>query len=228
LACATRPISSIRAWFAFRASAVKRGFEVRKSPLVNVVFSSIVPVRNPRPSGPERDEADSELGERGHHLVLGLAPPDRILALQRRDGLHGVGAADRARARLGKAEVSDLAFSDQVPDGPRHVLDRHGRVDAVLVEQVDPVGAEALERSFGDLPDVRGTAVETGLRAVRVDPESELGGDRHLVAHGRQALADELLVDERAVDLGGVEQRHAEIHAARMTPIMSDSSPAGP
>ena len=32
-----------------------------------------------------------------------------------------------------------------VLDGPRHILDRHVRVDTMLVEQVDPVGAQSLQ-----------------------------------------------------------------------------------
>ena len=39
------------AWFALRASCVKRGRELRKSVLSNLVFISIFPVRNPLPKG---------------------------------------------------------------------------------------------------------------------------------------------------------------------------------
>ena len=49
--------------------------------------------------------------------------------------------ADGGRGRLGQAEVPDLAGPDQLLDGAGDVLDRHVRVDAVLVEQVDVVGA---------------------------------------------------------------------------------------
>ena len=49
--CAMRPSRSTRAWFAFRASGVKRGMVFRMSVLANAVFSSIVPVRKPLPSG---------------------------------------------------------------------------------------------------------------------------------------------------------------------------------
>ena len=48
---ATRPSRSTNAWFALRASGVKRGTVLRKSVLSNVVFSSILPVRKPLPSG---------------------------------------------------------------------------------------------------------------------------------------------------------------------------------
>ena len=61
-----------------------------------------------------------------------------------------MGAADRLRARLRQAEVPDLAFRDQLPDGAGDVLDRHVRVDAVLVEQVDAIGPQPLQRRVGD------------------------------------------------------------------------------
>ena len=53
-----------------------------------------------------------------------------------------MGAADGLDARLGEAEVLDLALLDQLLDGAGDLLDRDVRVDAVLVEQVDPVGPQ--------------------------------------------------------------------------------------
>ena len=41
--------------------------------------------------------------------------------------------------------------------------------------------------------------------------EAELGGDHDLVADRGERLADEGLVGERPVDLGGVEERDAEV-----------------
>ncbi len=45
------PSKSINAWFALRASGVKRGIVLRMSTFSNFVFSSIFPVRNPLPRG---------------------------------------------------------------------------------------------------------------------------------------------------------------------------------
>ena len=44
-----------------------------------------------------------------------------------------------------------------------------------------------------------------------VELEAELGGDHHLVAERRERLADQFLVGERAVDLGGVEEGDAAL-----------------
>jgi hypothetical protein len=50
-----------------------------------------------------------------------------------------------------KAEVLHLTFSNQFPNGSRHIFDRHVRVNAVLVEQVDGLDPEPLERGLGNL-----------------------------------------------------------------------------
>ena len=60
----------------------------------------------------------------------------------------------------------DLALLNQVLHRSRHVFDRHVRVDAVLIEQIDDIGLEALERGLGDLLDVLGPTVQPGLFAV--------------------------------------------------------------
>ncbi len=72
-----------------------------------------------------------------------------------------MGAADRLHSRFRKTEVLHLALLDQVLHGSRHVFDRDARIHAVLVEQIDDVGLEALERGLGDFLDVLGPAVDS-------------------------------------------------------------------
>ena len=208
---AISPSRSTSAWFALRASGVKRGTMLRKSVLSNVVFSSIVPVRKPLPSGLNGTKPMPSSSSVGRISVLGLAPPQRIFALQRGDRLHRVRAADRLHAGFGQAEVLDLAFADQVLHRARDVLDRHVRIDAVLIEQIDAIGLQPLQRGLGDLPDVLGPAVQAGSADRWPNFEAELGGDHDLVAERRERLADQLLVGERAVDLGGVEEGDAAL-----------------
>ena len=70
-----------------------------------------------------------------------------------------------------------------------------------------------LQRGLGDLLDVLGPAVHAALPGLdaRVEVEAELGGDHDLVADRRERLADQLLVRERAVGLGGVEEGDAAL-----------------
>jgi hypothetical protein len=62
----------------------------------------------------EGHEADAEFFQQSAGSpLLGLAPPQRIFALQRRHRLHRMRAADGVGAGFGQAEVLDLAFLDQ-------------------------------------------------------------------------------------------------------------------
>jgi threonine dehydrogenase-like Zn-dependent dehydrogenase len=102
----------------------------------------------------ERHEADAQLRAGGQHLRLGVAGPQRVLALHRGHRVHCVRAADRVRGGFGEAEVADLAGRDELGDSPGNVLDRDVRVDAVLVEQVDRVDPQPAQRRVGDPRDL--------------------------------------------------------------------------
>ena len=56
-----------------------------------------------------------------------------------------------------------LALLNQVPHSSSDVLDRNIRIDAVLIEEIDDIGSEALEGSLGDFLDVLGPAIQTSL-----------------------------------------------------------------
>jgi hypothetical protein len=120
-----------------------------------------------------------------------------------------VGTTDRLGACFGKTEVPNLAFLDQLLDRTCHVFDGHLRIDAVLVEQIDHVALESLERSLGDLLDVLRLAVEAREGG---EVEAELRGDHHLIPEGSKRFANELLISERAVDLGGVKEGDPAFH----------------
>src|SRR5262245_39772270 len=75
----------------------------------------------------------------------------------------------------------------------------------MLIEQIDPIGLQALQRGLGDLANVCRPAVQSGLLAV-LEPEPELRRDRDPVADRPERFADELLVREWPVHLGGVEE----------------------
>ena len=116
-----------------------------------------------------------------------------------------------------RPKCRDLALRDELLDRAGDLLDRHVRVDAVLVEEVDVVGPQPLERGLGDLLDVLGAAVHAALPGLDpgLEVEAELGGDHDLLAYGLERLAHELLVGERAVGLGRVEERHAAARRRR-------------
>src|SRR5450432_4405494 len=82
----------------------------------------------------------------------------------------------------------------------------------MLIEQIDDIGLESLERGVGDRLNVLGPAVQASLFAVFVEVEPELRGDRDLPTQGREGFTYEFLIEERAVNFRSIEQRDAEFH----------------
>ena len=123
-------------------------------------------------------------------------------------------AADRLHARFGQAEVLDLPFLNQFLDGSRHVFYRHIRVDAVLIEQVDRLDLEPLERTLHGLPDVLRPAAQPAAPGRLSLPlrSNPTWWQSPPVCGRRESFADQLFVGERPVYLGGVEECDAAIH----------------
>ena len=142
------------------------------------------------------------------HLRLGVTGPQGVLRLQRGDRMNRVRPADRAGPGRGQPDVADLALSDQFGHRADGVLDRCSWIDTVLVVQVDVVGAKPPERTFDRDADVcRATVQAAGAAGVR--EAAILGGQHNLVTAALNGPADEFLVDERPVGLGGVDKGDA-------------------
>ena len=138
--------------FALRASGVKRGNVFRKSVLSNFVVVVDLSGEESLAQRAERDEPDPEfLEHRQCTSASGLSRPQRVFALQCCDRLDRMGAADRLRSRFRKAEVLHLAFLDEFLHRSRHIFDRHVGIDAVLIEEIDGIDPEPLERGLSDL-----------------------------------------------------------------------------
>ncbi len=84
----------------------------------------------------------------------------------------------------------------------------------MLVVEVDVVGAEPAQRALHGGADIGGTAVEVPRAVSRVRDQAELGGEHDLVAAAFDRPADEFFVDVRTVDLGGVDEVHAQVECA--------------
>ena len=128
--------------------------------------------------------------------------------------MDGAGAPDRGRRRLGQSEPADFPRDDQFGHRADGLLDRHARIDAVLIVQVDDVQAEPLQRCVAGAPHVLGRSVDAEERAVRATDVAELRGEHDLIAPSADRRADELLVRERAVHVGRVEEIDADVERA--------------
>ena len=82
-----------------------------------------------------------------------------------------------------------FALLDQVLHRSRHIFDGHVRINAVLIEQIDHIGPEPLERALGNLLDALGPAVQSlpSRASIRIEVEAELGGNHHLSRNGESA-----------------------------------------
>ncbi|VXC02812.1 hypothetical protein MICRO8M_70341 [Microbacterium sp. 8M] len=161
----------------------------------------------------ERHETDAQLGEGRQDLRLRVSRPERVLAL---DGGHRedrVRSADGRCRRLGEPEVTHLPFRDQFPNGACDVLDGHGRVHAMLVEQVERVDAQSTQRRLCDATYLLGAAVEADALAVP-DVPAELRGDDDATAERLERLPDQFLVLVRPVHFGRVEEGDAAVDCA--------------
>lgn len=110
--------------------------------------------------------------------------------------------------------MADLAGLDQLGQGADALLDRHVRVDAVQVVEVDVVGAQVAQGAVGRAADVLGGRVVPDEGAVVGELDPGLGGHDGRLAAAGQSLAEELLVAEGAVALGGVEEGDAQLQGA--------------
>ena len=158
-----------------------------------------------------RDEADAELLADGDDVLFRIPRHQRVFALKRGDRLHAVRPADVLRPGLAETEVPHLPLPDEVRDSACHVLDRNLRIDAVLIEQVDDVRLQSLQRSLHHLSDVLRPAVEGARHPVVANVHAELAAQHDPLPEGPDGFAHELFVDEGSVDLRGVEEGHAHV-----------------
>ena len=158
----------------------------------------------------ERDERHAELAAGVEHRDLRVARPERVLALDRRHRVHGMRLAQRRGGDLRQADRPDLPLLHQIRQRPDAVLDRHVRVLAVQVIQIDHVGLQARQTVVAHAPQRVGTRVDRP--PARLVPEHPaLAGEHDVGAMRLEDGAEELLVGAESIEGRGVEHRDAAI-----------------
>ena len=178
-------------------SGAKRGTVLRKSRAVERRgLRRSCPVRKPLPSGLNGTKPMPSSSSVGRISASGSRHHSEYSLWSAVTGCTAWARRMVCDTGLGKAEVLHLALRDQLLDGAGDVLDRHVRVDAVLVEQVDRVDAAAASASPRPLARMYSGRLSRSARLCRRRSmlEAELGRDHHLAAERRERLADELLV----------------------------------
>jgi len=132
------------------------------------------------------------------------------LETDRGDRMNPVGAPDRLRSRFAQPEKTDLALLHQLGHGADGIFDRHRRIDAMLIVEIDHLDAEALEARLARTHDVFRTAVRDLAAAARAQI-AELRRQYDFGAAPLDGLADDLFVVAEAVHVGRVEKGNAPI-----------------
>src|SRR5271168_275880 len=189
--------------------------EARREPPSHIVSRQIAEgaAQKPAPERAERHESNPEFAQRGNHVVLVVAGPERILRLERGYRMSRMRPADSFHAGLGEAEKTHFTLAHQVRHRANRLLDRHLLIHAMLVIEIDMIDAEALERRVAGGAHVLGPAVDRAL-AVGEDLVAELGRDYHPAAMSRERLADQLFVVPGAIDVRSVEEVYPELNRA--------------
>ena len=151
-----------------------------------------------------------------HVLVVAVRQVVEVLHADDVDDLAG--GLQLLDADLREPDVADLALVDEVLQHPELLLGRDVRVDAVELEQVDGLDVQPAQAHLEALAQVRGASDRVPLVGAGAG-QPGLGGDGHVLvpvvpATGVQRLADEVLGDERAVAVGGVDEVDAEVDGA--------------
>src|SRR5262245_8143361 len=125
--------------------------------------------------------------------------------------MHRVRTADRCLACLGQSEEADFAGLLQLRHGANRLLDRHARIDAVLVVDIDRIDAEALQRCITRAPNVFRRSVDAEPRAILPADVAEFRGEDSLTAPIANGAANETLVGEWPVCIRRIKKIDSQV-----------------
>ena len=127
--------------------------------------------------------------------------------MQRTDRVHLVRTLKSASRGLAQAQITNLASLDQFGHGANGFFNRHVRVHAVLVVQIQGFNPQTLQAALDGLANVLGASVDGAKgRVGRVAHNAELARQKHLLAFAANRLADQFFIAMGAVNIGGIEQ----------------------
>jgi hypothetical protein len=124
-----------------------------------------------------RQQSDA-VAQAGRDQVLLHAAVEQVVAVL---GGHE-GVRDLLGREVGATDVPDLALVDQLLERRDRLLQRRDAVRFVVLVQVDPVGAEPVERCLDRVPDVGAGSARTVQVGVPAHLHAELGGQHHVGA----------------------------------------------
>ena len=160
---------------------------LRKSELSNVVLSSIFPVRKPLPSGLNGTKPMPSSSRVGNTSASGFLHHSEYSLWSAVTGWTACARRIVCTPASESPKCLTLPCLNQVFHCSCHVFDRHVRINAMLIEQIDRICLESLERRVGNLLDVLWPAIRAPLSSVWTKRKTELGGYHHLTREREQA-----------------------------------------
>jgi hypothetical protein len=109
---------------------------------------------------------------------------------------------------LGQADVPDLALALEGLQRAELVLDRHLRVYAVQVTEIQPLTAQSAQARLDAGPEIARVAVRSPDVGRGAD-HADLRGDEHVIGVRIQGMPDEGFSRVRTIGVGGVDVRDA-------------------
>ena len=190
-------------------SAKNRGRRVRSS--LGAVLRRLRAVAD-QPAGEHAigDQRDAELAQRRQNLALDAAREQRIFDLQAPRSDARRRAPDRLGGGFGEADVAHIAGLHHVGDGADGVLDRHLRVDARRLIEIDIIGAEPAQRIAEKILDRLRPRVVADDLAVGAAQRAAFDHDEGAIALAAfERVADQHFVVAHAVEIAGVDEGDA-------------------
>src|SRR5204863_505191 len=94
----------------------------------------------------EWNEPDAEFAQHRDDPWLEIPLPERVFALNGRDRMNRMRPANRFLPCLGQTEEADFSLRHEFRHRTDDFFDRHIGIDAMLVEQIDVIGAKPAQR----------------------------------------------------------------------------------
>ena len=102
------------------------------------------------------DSTPAEISKTNDEGLQGHFPSSTycLLILDRRHRLYCMCTANRLHSCFRESEMPDFAFADQFLHSTGYIFDWHFWINTMLIEQIDVMRLESLERCFGNFLDV--------------------------------------------------------------------------
>ena len=135
-----------------------------------------------------------------------------VLVLHRDDVRDRLRRTQLVERHVREPDQPDLALVSQLTERTDRLLDRHLGIVAVQLVEIDAVELQPPQARLARAPQVFRAPVANSILQAPAEPA--LRRDHDTLRVRMKRFRDDLLADAAAVDVGGVDQRHAQLDRA--------------